>query len=106
MQDIIKKFVEFGLETQNRAVDFLTNVLDKARMEEEDREKFVGDLDRKVAETKEKSEKLLKDFMEKVPNPIIFARQKEVEELKQKLQDLEERVKALETQSSPPSGAQ
>jgi polyhydroxyalkanoate synthesis regulator phasin len=106
MQDIVKKFVEFGLETQNRAVDFLTGVLDKARMEEEEREKFVGDLDRKVAETREKSEKLLKDFMEKVPNPMSFARQTEVEELKQKLQELEERVKALETQANPQGGEQ
>ena len=103
MQDIVKKFVEFGLETQNRAVDFLTGVLDKARMEEDERQKFVGDLDRKVAETREKSEKLLKDLFEKVPNPMIFARQKEVEELKQKLQELEERVKALETQANPQS---
>ena len=104
MQDIVKKLVEFGLETQNRAVDFLTSVLDKARMEEGEREKFVGDLDRKVAETREKSEKLFKDLIDKVPNPIAFARQKEVDELKQKLQELEERVKALETQSKPQSG--
>jgi polyhydroxyalkanoate synthesis regulator phasin len=101
MQDIIKKFVEFGLETQNRAVGFLTGVLDKTRMEEEERKSFVDDLDRKVAETREKSEKLLKDLIEKVPNPMIFARQKEVDELKQKLQELEERVNALETKSSP-----
>jgi polyhydroxyalkanoate synthesis regulator phasin len=101
MQDIIKKFVEFGLETQNRAVDFLTSVLDRTRMEEEERKSFVDDLDRKVAETREKSEKLLKDLIEKVPNPINFARQKEVDELKQKLQELEERVSALETKSSP-----
>jgi polyhydroxyalkanoate synthesis regulator phasin len=97
MQDIIKKFVEFGLETQNRAVDFLTGVLDKARMSEEERKSFVDDLDRKVGETREKSEQLLKDLVEKVPNPIIFARQKEVDELKQKILELEERLKTLET---------
>lgn len=101
MQDIIKKFVEFGLETQNRAVDFLTSVLDKTRMEEEERKSFVDDLDRKVAEAREKSEKLLKDLIEKVPNPINFSRQTDVDELKQKLQELEERVNALETKSSP-----
>jgi polyhydroxyalkanoate synthesis regulator phasin len=106
MQDILKKLVEFGLETQNRAVDFLTSALDKARMEEEDRKKFVGDLERKVAETREKSEKLLKDLIEKVPNPMVFARQKEVDELKQQLQELEERVKALEAQSGPQSSEQ
>jgi polyhydroxyalkanoate synthesis regulator phasin len=97
MQDIIKKFVEFGLETQNRAVEFLTDALDKARMNEEERKTFVDDLDRKVGETREKSEQLLKDLVDKVPNPIIFARQKEVDELKQKLLELEERLKTLET---------
>jgi polyhydroxyalkanoate synthesis regulator phasin len=101
MQDIIKKFVELGLETQNRAVDFLTTVLDKARMDEEERKSFVDDLDRKVAETREKSEKLVKDFVESIPTPGDFARQKDVDELKQKLVELEERVKNLEAKSNP-----
>ncbi|HAA03856.1 MAG TPA: hypothetical protein DCE18_10830 [Syntrophobacteraceae bacterium] len=96
MQDIIKKFVEFGLETQNRAVDFLSNVLDKARMGEEERKEFVDDLDRKIGETREKSEKLIKDLADKVPNPLSFARQEEVEDLKQKIQELEERLKTME----------
>ncbi len=100
MHDIIKKFVEFGLETQNRAVDFLTGVLDKARMEEKERNEFVADLDRKVAETREKSEKLLKDLAEKIPNPVIFARQKDVDELKQRIEKLEERLQAIETKFS------
>jgi polyhydroxyalkanoate synthesis regulator phasin len=96
MQDIIKKFVEFSLETQNRAVDFLTNVLDKARMDEEERKGFVADLDRKVSETREKSEKLLRDLADKVPNPLSFARQDEIDELRRKIQELEERLKAME----------
>ena len=96
MQDIIKKFVEFGLETQNRTVDFLTGVLEKARMNEEERKGFVDDLDRKVSESREKSEKLLKDLADKIPNPLSFARQDEIDELKRKIQELEERLKAME----------
>ena len=96
MQDIIKKFVEFGLETQNRTVDFLTGVLEKARMDEEERKGFVDDLDRKVSESREKSEKLLKDLADKIPNPLCFARQDEIDELKNKIQELEERLKTLE----------
>ena len=96
MQDIIKKFVEFGLETQNRAVDFLTDVLEKARMDDEERKSFVDDLDRKVSETRDRSEKLLKDLADKIPNPIGFARQDEIDELKNKIQELEERLKIME----------
>jgi polyhydroxyalkanoate synthesis regulator phasin len=96
MQDIIKRFVELGLETQNRAVDFLTGVLEKARMDEEERKGFVDDLDRKVSESREKSEKLLKDLADKIPNPLSLARQDEIDELKQKIQELEERLKTLE----------
>jgi polyhydroxyalkanoate synthesis regulator phasin len=96
MQDIIKKFVEFGLETQNRAVDFLTGVLEKARMDEDERKDFVDDLDRKVNETREKSERLLKDLADRMPNPMSYARQDEIDELKKKIQELEERLKTME----------
>jgi polyhydroxyalkanoate synthesis regulator phasin len=97
MQELIKKFVELGLDAQNRMVNFFTDVLDKARMDEEERQQVVEDLNQKMTDSKEKSEKLLKDLLDKVPNPIIFARQKDLEELQKRVEQLEQRLAALET---------
>jgi polyhydroxyalkanoate synthesis regulator phasin len=96
MQELIKKFVELGLEAQSRMVNFLTDVLDKARMDEEERKKVMEDLNQKMTDSKEKSERLLKDLLDKVPNPIIFARQKDLEELQQRVDQLEQRLADLE----------
>jgi polyhydroxyalkanoate synthesis regulator phasin len=96
MQELIKKVVELGLDAQNRMVNFLTDVLDKARMDEEERKKVMEDLNQKMTDSKEKSEKLLKDLLDKVPSPIIFARQKDLEELQERVEQLEQRLAALE----------
>jgi len=96
MQDLIKKFVDFGLETQSRMADFLTNALNKARMDEEERKKVVDELNQKMTDSKEKGEKMVRDLLDKMPSPMIFARQKDLEALQQRLEQLEERLKALE----------
>ena len=96
MSEALKKIVDFGLETQNRLVEFLSDFLNKARMDEDERKQFVADLGDKLERNREKGEKLVKDLVDKMPNPMIFAKQREVEELKQKIGELEERVKALE----------
>jgi polyhydroxyalkanoate synthesis regulator phasin len=96
MSETLKKIVDFGLETQNRLVEFLSDFLDKARMDEDERKQFVADLGDRLERNREKGEKLVKDLVDKMPNPMIFAKQREVEELKQKIEELEERVKALE----------
>jgi polyhydroxyalkanoate synthesis regulator phasin len=96
MQDLIKKFVDFGLETQSRMADFLTNVLNKAHMDEEERKKVVDEINQKMADSKEKGEKIMRDLLDKLPSPMIFARQKDLDALQQRLEQIEERLKALE----------
>ena len=96
MSEALKKIVDFGLEAQNRLVEFLSDFLNKARMDEDERKQFVADLGDRLERNREKGEKLVKDLVDKMPNPMIFAKQREVEELKQKIEELEERVKALE----------
>jgi polyhydroxyalkanoate synthesis regulator phasin len=98
MQELIKKFVDFGLDAQNRMVTFLTEVLDKGRMDEEERKQVLEALNQKMTDSKEKSEKLLRDLLDKVPSPMIFARQKDLEELQKRVEQLEERLKTPEEQ--------
>jgi polyhydroxyalkanoate synthesis regulator phasin len=96
MSEALKKIVDFGLETQSRLVDFLSDFLSKARMDEGERKQFVADLGEKLERNRERGEKLVKDLVDKMPNPMIFAKQRELEELKQKVEEMEERVRTLE----------
>jgi polyhydroxyalkanoate synthesis regulator phasin len=102
MQDVVKKLIEFGLEAQSRTAEFLSNTLSKARMDEEERKQFVQDLDKKLEQSREKGEKLMRDILDKMPNPSLFARHKDVEELRQRVERLEERVQALEGKGGTP----
>jgi polyhydroxyalkanoate synthesis regulator phasin len=96
MQEIVKKFLDLGLETQSRMADFLTSILSKARMDEEERKRFVAELEQKFEHSREKGEKLLHELSEKIPGPLHLTKHKELEELKKKVEELEERIKALE----------
>jgi polyhydroxyalkanoate synthesis regulator phasin len=100
MSETLKKIVDFGLETQTRLADFLSDFLNKVRMDEEERKQFVADLGEKLERNRERGEKLVKDLVDKMPSPMIFAKQRELEELKQKVEEMEERVKALEARIS------
>lgn len=105
MYDILKKIVIAGLDAQDKVVDFMDDMVKKGKMNKEDREKLLKELDERCSESQEKGEELINEIVDTITKRNPFVSKKEVTDLEKKIKDLEEKINELEGKPSKKTGS-
>ena len=96
MYDMFKKILTSGVEVQNKMIDFLDELVQKGKIDEEERKSFLDDIHEKLETSKEKGEELINDISDRVIERSPFVAKKEVEELRSEIRTLRKHVTKLE----------
>ena len=93
MFELFEKAISTGFEIQGKVVDSLGELVAKGKISDEDKDKFIKELDDKLLETKNKGEELVNGISNKLSekNPIVT--KGDIEALDEKIQKLEKKVK-------------
>ncbi|MBI5788079.1 MAG: hypothetical protein HZA78_04400 [Candidatus Schekmanbacteria bacterium] len=93
--DLVRKAVVAGLEAQDKAIDFLDELVKKGKIDEAEREKFINELDKKLGETKEKSEEVVNEIVDKIALKNPFVCKKDYDSLQARVIELEKKLSSL-----------
>jgi polyhydroxyalkanoate synthesis regulator phasin len=95
MYDTLKKILTAGVDAQNKMIDFLDELVQKGKIDEEDRAGFVKEIHEKLETSKEKGEELLNDITDRLIERSPFVAKKEVEELRSEIRTLRKQITKL-----------
>ena len=84
MYDLLNKILTVGLETQDKVVDFVDELVKKGKINEEEREKFLKDMDEKLTSAKDKGESFINEALGAVTAKNPFVSRKDLERLEKK----------------------
>ena len=98
MDDVFKKFFNLGIEMQNKVIDLVDELVSEEETQDEKNTDLLKDIKAKLDVTKEKGEKLINDIGDSVLGKSPIATQSEVDELRNEIKTLAERINALEGQ--------
>ena len=100
MEDTFKKLLHTGIGAVSLAKakidEVVDDLMDKGRLSREEGEKILNDFKKDSATSKAAMQKEMSQWMEKALNRMEIARKKEVEDLRQQIEELQKRVTALE----------
>ena len=96
MYDMFKKILTSGVEVQNKMIDFLDELVQKGKIDDEERKSFLDEVHEKLESSKEKGEELLNDISDRVIEKSPFVAKKEVDELRSEIRTLRKHVTKLE----------
>ncbi len=101
MYDLLHKILTTGLETQDKVVAFLDELVTKGKINDEERKNFLEDLDKKLLNARDKGEALVNDVISSISSKNPFANKHDLENLETKVKNLEKRIKKLEGTKEP-----
>jgi len=96
MYELLNKILTAGLETQDKVVDFLDDLVKKGKIDEKEREKFMENLDEKLLKARDKGEEFINEVTEALTAKNPFVARGDVDDLRKKVQNLEKKISKLE----------
>ena len=100
MFDLLNKVLSVGLETQDKVIDFLDELVRKGRIDEKEREQFLKELDEKLISARDKGEALINDALSKISSKNPLVTKGDLEKLEKRIKKLEDKLKKLEPKKS------
>lgn len=95
MYDTLKKILTAGVDAQNKMIDFLDEMVQKGKIDEEERAGFMKEFHEKLETSKEKGEELLNDITDRLLERSPFVAKKEIDELRDEIRTLRKQVNKL-----------
>ena len=102
MYDTLKKILSSGVEMQNKMIDFLDELVQKGKIDDEERKSFLDEVHEKLETSKEKGEELLNDISDRLVERSPFVAKKEVDELRSEIRTLRKHITKLEKANKEP----
>ena len=106
--DLFRRAVLSGLDAQAKVFDLLDELVEKGKIDEAEREKFIQEFDERLECSREKTEEFINSIISKVTEKSPFVVRKEVDKLRDQIITLESRIKKMEgdknKKSAPESG--
>jgi len=96
LSEVVQKAVMAGLGMQEKAKEFVDELVKKGELSEMQGAKLIKEWSEKAGATKDEFDKSIKDLVSKAVEKINFPTKKEFEELNKKVEALSEMVKKLE----------
>ena len=102
MYDTLKKVLSSGVEMQNKMIDFLNELVQKGKIDDDERKSFLDEVHEKLETSKEKGEELLNDISDRLVERSPFVAKKEVDELRSEIRTLRKHITKLEKANKEP----
>lgn len=96
LSEVVQKAVMAGLGMQEKAKEFVDELVQKGELSETQGAKLIKEWSEKAGATKDEFDKSIKDLVSKAVEKINFPTRKEFDELNKKVESLLEMVKKLE----------
>ena len=94
--DLFRRGVLAGLDAQAKVFDLLDELVEKGKIDESEREKFIQELDERLECSREKTEEFVNGIVNKITEKSPFAVRREVDKLRDQILTLESRIKKME----------
>ena len=96
MYDTMKKVLSAGVEVQNKMIDILDELVQKGKIDDEERTSFIKEIHEKLDASKEKGEELINDISDRLMERSPFVPRKELDELASEVRAIRKQVNKLE----------
>jgi polyhydroxyalkanoate synthesis regulator phasin len=96
MYDTLKRILSTGVEVQNKMIDFLDELVQKGKIDEEERKTFVKEIHEKIETSREKGEELINDICDRLMERSPFVAKKELEELRTEVRNIRKHLNKID----------
>ena len=94
--DLFRRAVLAGLDAQAKIFDLLDDLVEKGKIDEAERGKFIQELDERLECSREKTEEFINDIIKKVTEKSPFVCKRDLDSLRDQIANLENQLKKFD----------